>query len=213
MSESSPKPFAEVHGQERERLNLSANLKKIDGIGLALSGGGIRSASFALGIVQVMLNEGVFRKFDYLSTVSGGGYLGSALSWWLHRAATDPGFQPTTEIPNAYEAFRQQLGSKVTGSRTRIGEDKASLWEGSNWLAYIRQHGNYLQPRGVGYASLAASVLRVCLYPLFVYGMALIGLFCLVNALGMLQIATVYPVETACKPFEPNGTNKGNGNG
>jgi Patatin-like phospholipase len=174
--------FSQVHREERARLGLSPDLKQMDGIGLALSGGGIRSASFALGVVQVLLNEGLLKRFDYLSTVSGGGYLGSALSWWLHRAATDDDCA-SGEFDSRFEAFRQQFGSKVIGSRTNIGKSRPSLWSASNWLAYIRQHGNYLQPRGVGYASLGASVLRVCLYPLCVYGIALVGLFCLVSAL------------------------------
>ncbi len=49
-------------------------------VGLALSGGGIRSASFALGVVQAFIEQEEknikmpFNKlFDYLSTVSGGG--------------------------------------------------------------------------------------------------------------------------------------------
>ena len=49
-------------------------------VGLAFSGGGIRSASFSLGVVQHMISSGVFRLVDYLSTVSGGGYTGSCLS-------------------------------------------------------------------------------------------------------------------------------------
>jgi hypothetical protein len=62
---------------------------------LCLSGGGIRSAAFALGIAQCFarhhvvsknspnLTEPLLQQFDYLSTVSGGGYLGSWLSAWL----------------------------------------------------------------------------------------------------------------------------------
>ncbi len=46
-------------------------------VGLALSGGGIRSATFGLGVVEVLHMRGLFRLIDYLSTVSGGGYLGS----------------------------------------------------------------------------------------------------------------------------------------
>ncbi len=65
---------------------------------LCLSGGGLRSAAFALGIVQcfaartVVAKRGVptpeplLTQFDYLSTVSGGGYLGSWLSAWLYQA-------------------------------------------------------------------------------------------------------------------------------
>src|SRR4051812_31880046 len=47
-------------------------------LGLALSGGGIRSASIALGVMQALATAGKLQKFDYLSTVSGGGYAGSA---------------------------------------------------------------------------------------------------------------------------------------
>jgi hypothetical protein len=49
-------------------------------VGLAFSGGGIRSATLNLGIAQALNEYGVFRHADYLSTVSGGGYLGSGLS-------------------------------------------------------------------------------------------------------------------------------------
>ncbi len=48
--------------------------------GLALSGGGIRSASFGLGFLQAMYRHGVLRQVDYLSTVSGGSYVGCYLS-------------------------------------------------------------------------------------------------------------------------------------
>jgi hypothetical protein len=49
-------------------------------VGLALSGGGIRSASFNLGVLQALHRSGLLRYIDYLSTVSGGGYIGSHLS-------------------------------------------------------------------------------------------------------------------------------------
>lgn len=63
--------------------------------GLCLSGGGIRSAAFAFGVLQCFaghrsvskqdskLSEPVLGQFDYFSTVSGGGYAGSWLSAWL----------------------------------------------------------------------------------------------------------------------------------
>jgi hypothetical protein len=51
-------------------------------IGLALSGGGIRSATVAFGVLQALSKHGAFRWFDYLSTVSGGGYLGTLVSAW-----------------------------------------------------------------------------------------------------------------------------------
>nr|WP_029077503.1 patatin-like phospholipase family protein [Bradyrhizobium sp. th.b2] len=52
----------------------------VDAIGLALSGGGIRSATFCLGVVQVLADRGLMKDFDYLSTVSGGGYMGSFIT-------------------------------------------------------------------------------------------------------------------------------------
>ncbi|MES2456789.1 MAG: patatin-like phospholipase family protein [Bacteroidota bacterium] len=54
--------------------------------GLAFSGGGIRSATFGLGVLQGLAQKGLIGKFDYLSTVSGGGYLGSWFVSWVSRA-------------------------------------------------------------------------------------------------------------------------------
>lgn len=51
-----------------------------DAVGLALSGGGIRSATFCLGVVQVLAERGLMTNFDFLSTVSGGGYTGSFIT-------------------------------------------------------------------------------------------------------------------------------------
>lgn len=45
--------------------------------GIALSGGGIRSATINLGILKTLNKFGVLKQADYLSTVSGGGYTGS----------------------------------------------------------------------------------------------------------------------------------------
>lgn len=49
-------------------------------VGLALSGGGIRSSTFGLGVIQSLARARVFKHVDYVSTVSGGGYTGSMLS-------------------------------------------------------------------------------------------------------------------------------------
>lgn len=53
--------------------------------GLCFSGGGIRSATFGLGVLQSLARLQLLNKFDYLSTVSGGGYIGSWLTAWIHR--------------------------------------------------------------------------------------------------------------------------------
>ena len=56
---------------------------------LCLSGGGIRSASFALGVIQALAQRGLLPRFHYLSTVSGGGYIGAFLSAWRWHEALD----------------------------------------------------------------------------------------------------------------------------
>lgn len=53
-------------------------------VGLALSGGGIRSATFNLGLMQSLCNKEILERVDYLSTVSGGGYIGSCLTTLLN---------------------------------------------------------------------------------------------------------------------------------
>jgi hypothetical protein len=55
-------------------------------VGLGLSGGGIRSATFCLGVVQVLADRDLLKDVDYLSTVSGGGYTGSFLTRQLESA-------------------------------------------------------------------------------------------------------------------------------
>ena len=62
---------------------LYAQARAHDHAALCLSGGGIRSATFGLGILQGLARCGLLDKFDYLSTVGGGGYIGSWLSAWI----------------------------------------------------------------------------------------------------------------------------------
>src|SRR3954463_14462077 len=66
--------WAAVHGLKEARAAL------------CMSGGGIRSATFGLGVLQGLARCGLLDKFHYLSTVSGGGYIGGWLSAWIHRA-------------------------------------------------------------------------------------------------------------------------------
>jgi hypothetical protein len=56
---------------------------------LCLSGGGVRSATFNLGVLQGLARCGLLEKFDYLSTVSGGGFIGSWLTAWINRDGGD----------------------------------------------------------------------------------------------------------------------------
>ena len=56
-------------------------------VGLALSGGGIRSAVFNLGLLQALETGSLFKRVDYLSTVSGGGYIGASMAWLMNQRA------------------------------------------------------------------------------------------------------------------------------
>src|SRR6185437_7832564 len=75
-------PAHPIPPQEQEALADRRRLNEIDWdqptIGLALSGGGVRSATFCIGLLRALAKNGVLRRFDYLSTVSGGGYAGAA---------------------------------------------------------------------------------------------------------------------------------------
>jgi predicted acylesterase/phospholipase RssA len=56
---------------------------------LCLSGRGIRSAAFSLGVLQALARKGLLARFHYLSTVSGGGYAGGWLSAVSHDSGGD----------------------------------------------------------------------------------------------------------------------------
>src|ERR1700686_2086323 len=68
--------LAALYGKLHARSNDQARTA------LSISGGGIRTATFALGVIQGLSTARILDKFDYLSTVSGGGYIGSWLSSW-----------------------------------------------------------------------------------------------------------------------------------
>lgn len=145
--------------------NVIAQEKKLLGIesgrpsaGLALSGGGIRSASFGLGVLQALLENHVLEKIDYLSTVSGGGYIGAALTWFRKRhAGTGEAFFDDTH----------PFGKKHEGARNPAesgGKKK------NDFLSFLRQHGNYLAPnRKLNTMALAATVVRSMIVSLLVY--------------------------------------------
>jgi hypothetical protein len=154
---------AEVRRFERRLLFPSdrTGIEHPKGVALALSGGGIRSAAFSLGALQALLEARVFERFDYLSTVSGGGYLGNAVTWLLHRLGR------TSAAP-----FLQQFGDRVHGARSRQPQRNV-------WLDYIRQHSGYLTPGRMSDLGLAATVLRALLFNVAVYGSALVALMAL----------------------------------
>ncbi|QHV94734.1 patatin-like phospholipase family protein [Spirosoma endbachense] len=89
---------------------------------LCFSGGGIRSATFGMGILQGLVKVDLLDKFTYLSTVSGGGYLGSWLSAWIH----NEGFQAVNE------KLRQHAESPLEPEAIPV--------------RHLRRYSNYLSP-------------------------------------------------------------------
>jgi len=60
--------------KRRKKLKLEENRQKL---GISLSGGGVRSATFNLGLLEAFNKSGLLKRCDYISSVSGGGYINS----------------------------------------------------------------------------------------------------------------------------------------
>jgi hypothetical protein len=83
--------------------------------GIGFSGGGIRSAAINLGIAQTLYQCGAFDHLDYMSTVSGGGYLGSSISALM--LAREP---LVSEIAGEVSIGPEHLYCDFAGTVTRI---------------------------------------------------------------------------------------------
>ncbi len=151
--------------------------------GLAFSGGGIRSATFSLGVMQALAEQGWLKKFHYLSTVSGGSYIGSSLTWLLHKVwktkDVDPcAFDVDSNFP--YKRFEDMPKAESKSDDDKKKQDRSKLL-----LRYLRQHGNYLTPGGgITGLSLLAVILRGMLLSLLVYIVPLIAAITILNAGG-----------------------------
>jgi hypothetical protein len=113
-------------------------------LGLAFSGGGIRSATFNLGVLQALAKMNMLQCFDFLSTVSGGGYIGSWLVAWVSRAGgiqnvekcLDPALEP--DDPRARPiAFLREYSNYLTPRLGLLGADTwtmVSIWMRNSFL-------------------------------------------------------------------------------
>jgi hypothetical protein len=95
--------------------------------GVSFSGGGIRSATFNLGIIQGLAESNLLSRIDYLSTVSGGGYIGS----WLH------GF-----IKNHCEGDLERASNRLSPTDHPVPESPHD-----DPVTFLRKYSNYLAPR------------------------------------------------------------------
>jgi hypothetical protein len=124
--------FERKHLAALRATDVEASSTKTEGqpVGLALSGGGIRSATLSLGVLQALAEARLIRRLDYLSTVSGGGYIGCWLSAVL-------------------------LGRCEAGDPDPIDATERLLWPGAPLepspeapeISFLRSYSNYLTPR------------------------------------------------------------------
>lgn len=139
QSANFPKPpeqadFETVFTEELKRIKAWRNNRRVpvddgaglDLIGLAFSGGGIRSATFNLGVLQALAKLGILRYVDYLSTVSGGGYIGGWLTGMLHRLGAD-GMKDVEKGLDPDQVKKNNLPQKA--------------------IAHLRAYSNYLTPK------------------------------------------------------------------
>lgn len=133
-------------------------------VGLALSGGGIRSATFSLGILQAISSNGRFRSIDYLSTVSGGSYIGAFFGALF--------VSPEKRGPN---------GKKDADD---FGTDPLGSERGRKAVARLREFGRYLTPGGTSDVMFGISLIaRNWLMLQLVLGLIPLTLFLLLRAL------------------------------
>ncbi|MEO7178908.1 MAG: hypothetical protein ABIW83_08690 [Allosphingosinicella sp.] len=120
--------------------------------GLALSGGGIRSASFCMGVVQQLHRAGIIDRLHYMSTVSGGGFTGASLSWFLSWKPQE-GKRFGTELDNFPFTGGEPAG--VRNASVAISSKTEAPIDGRTVLDYIRQRASYLNP-GAGFTIVSA---------------------------------------------------------
>jgi len=166
-------------------------------VGLALSGGGIRSATFSLGVMQALANQDLLKRIDYLSTVSGGGYIGSAISWLTStkasQAASDAGDGTGNKVRFGLDRQNFPFGvdSPDPAAQRNASNEQACM------LKYLRHHGYYLAPgAGINLISLIGVVLRGIFLNLLVW----LPLFVLFFLLGMWGSAQLWSDRPDCTP-------------
>lgn len=208
------KQFDELKKQELDFINHNFNRPKLQKnesreiTGLSLSGGGIRSAIFNLGVLQALAKDDLLQKIDYLSTVSGGGYIGSSLTWFLSEQ-TQKIFSEDTDLT---EDQRKGVVFGTSKKNFPYGTDEPGRFvtgEDSplqqRLLDTLRRRGNYLTP-GDNYTliTLIAVALRTGMLSLMTWvPLISVFMFILIFIPFKLDIASIYPssLEIGSIPF------------
>lgn len=128
-------------------------------IGLAFSGGGIRSATFNLGVLQALAKRNLLRSLDYISTVSGGGYIGGWLMGWM---------------------YHQGIGIREVEKRLSAPPNMPGQAGDLPEIHFLRDYSNYLTPRkgifGGDFLAFLASYLRNTILNQIILVLALLSL-------------------------------------
>lgn len=123
-------------------------------IGLAFSGGGIRAATTCLGALQTLCRRRLLPWVDYLSTVSGGGYLGSALSSLLSinrrkvsasaLGLDDQYLFTATDRPYLTTRVKRFPFESRRDLQEPLHEELRGRFDGRVQLEHLRTHGDFL---------------------------------------------------------------------
>ena len=177
-------------------------------IGLALSGGGIRSATLSLGVIQSLAKRDLLQKIDYLSTVSGGGYAGCFLGSFFLPENLRQGLEAGDEEfrNRCRDAFAELKAASTPapqppgcgGVRSmltrRADEDEppgARGWSAAKAFDWLRNNGRYLAPRGAGdLVYVVAMQIRNWAAVQYVVGVMIMFLLVIFSTLRAWLIAT-----------------------
>jgi hypothetical protein len=119
--------------------------------GLALSGGGIRSATFALGLLQGMADRNILPYVDVLSTVSGGGYIGSWLISWIKRtgsvASVQQSLQGSATPPSFVQNHPNHSESALVEPTERVTRNSDPHFDHVRPVRLLRDYARFLAPQ------------------------------------------------------------------
>lgn len=159
--------FTSLKADSAEAAKNSMDVYPANTLGLAISGGGIRSATFALGLLQSLARAGWLKHIDLMSTVSGGGYVGTFLGRYFDqlRRVLKPGTNGKHDAHRVVATTLQDLQSPE--------------------MRWLRQQSNYMAPTGSGEELFnIATFWRNFLSLHFVLGMLFLSLFGAMNAIA-----------------------------
>jgi hypothetical protein len=145
---SDPAYPAALQQSEEELIKKRPGREPLDRaelVGVGLSGGGIRSATFCLGVFQAFGKLGLLKKIDYTSSVSGGGYFTSFYGRLFTREnGKDANGKDVEGVNDLVD-----LAAILAPDETHPADGPASAWK-RGVFGWLRENGRYLAPHGAG---------------------------------------------------------------